>query len=165
MSVPSVMRYMRLARQLPDADLSRIETTISFIRVADSILERFEKYFAKYKLTDGKFTLLLMFYVHEVDNSHVTPADLARKLGVTRATVTGLLDGLVKAELVTRETHPQDRRSLSIKLTDKGTEFMEQLIPDYFRQTQLLSSKLTTDEQQQLLNLLGKLYIGTALVN
>jgi DNA-binding MarR family transcriptional regulator len=47
--------------------------------------------------------------------------DLAAALGVTARTVTGLVDGLVAAGLVTREPHPSDRRATLVTLTAAGT--------------------------------------------
>jgi DNA-binding MarR family transcriptional regulator len=47
--------------------------------------------------------------------------DLAAALGVTARTVTGLVDGLAAAGLVTREPHPSDRRATHVTLTAAGT--------------------------------------------
>jgi DNA-binding MarR family transcriptional regulator len=53
--------------------------------------------------------------------------DLAAALGVTARTVTGLVDGLAAAGLVTREPHPSDRRATLVTLTDAGTELVATL--------------------------------------
>jgi DNA-binding MarR family transcriptional regulator len=50
--------------------------------------------------------------------------DLAAALGVTARTVTGLVDGLVAAGLVTREPHPSDRRATLVTLTGAGTDLV-----------------------------------------
>lgn len=47
--------------------------------------------------------------------------NIAAALGVTARTVTGLVDGLVAAGLVTREPHPSDRRATLVTLTAAGT--------------------------------------------
>jgi DNA-binding MarR family transcriptional regulator len=53
--------------------------------------------------------------------------DLAEALSVTARTVTGLVDGLAAAGLVTREPHPTDRRATLVTLTDAGTELVATL--------------------------------------
>ncbi|HEY3962815.1 MAG TPA: MarR family transcriptional regulator [Gaiellaceae bacterium] len=45
---------------------------------------------------------------------------LADKLAVSRPTVTGVVDGLVARELVTRVHDPVDRRRVSLDLTEEG---------------------------------------------
>jgi DNA-binding MarR family transcriptional regulator len=53
--------------------------------------------------------------------------NLADALGVTARTITGLVDGLAAAGLVTREPHPADRRATLVSLTDAGTEIVATL--------------------------------------
>jgi DNA-binding MarR family transcriptional regulator len=52
---------------------------------------------------------------------------LAAALGVTARTVTGLVDGLAAAGLVTREPHPSDRRATLVTLTAAGTDLVATL--------------------------------------
>src|SRR5947199_6156599 len=56
-----------------------------------------------------------------------TPGRVAEVLGVSRATVTGLLDRLEHAELVTRAIDPRDRRCFILRLTPKGQELIAQI--------------------------------------
>jgi DNA-binding MarR family transcriptional regulator len=46
--------------------------------------------------------------------------DLAEACDCSRSTITGIIDTMEKKNLVSRESHPHDRRSLLVKLTDKG---------------------------------------------
>jgi len=46
--------------------------------------------------------------------------DLAECCECTRPTITGVIDTMESNLLVTRESNPKDRRSLLVKLTDKG---------------------------------------------
>jgi DNA-binding MarR family transcriptional regulator len=50
---------------------------------------------------------------------------LADALGVTARTITGLVDGLQAAGLVTREPHPGDRRATLVTLTGAGSAIVE----------------------------------------
>lgn len=59
-----------------------------------------------------------------------TPSQLARKLGITTASATELLDRLEGAGLVKRGPHPTDRRKLLISLTPRA----EQAVADIYRQ-------------------------------
>ena len=52
---------------------------------------------------------------------------LAEGLGVTARAITGLVDGLASAGLVTREPHPTDRRATMVTLTETGTAMVETL--------------------------------------
>lgn len=51
--------------------------------------------------------------------------ELASAAHCSRATMTGIVDTLEGKELVTREPNPDDRRSLLVKLTEKGWELRD----------------------------------------
>ncbi len=48
--------------------------------------------------------------------------ELAETCNCSRSTITGVVDTMEKKELVSRESHPSDRRSLLVKLTKKGED-------------------------------------------
>ena len=57
-----------------------------------------------------------------LQHPHATQTQLARAVGVTPRTMTGLIDGLVVSGFVTRRPHPSDRRASVIALTTQGDE-------------------------------------------
>lgn len=90
----------------------------------------------------------------------VTPSALAGQGGVTRATVTGLVDGLEHDGLVVRIKHPGDRRSFHVHLTPKGRELITAVMPRYYGQISAVMGRLAEPELQQLVALMEK--IGAA---
>ncbi|MGY1672033.1 MarR family winged helix-turn-helix transcriptional regulator [Geodermatophilus sp. SYSU D00710] len=56
-----------------------------------------------------------------------TQRALADALGVSARNVTGLVDGLVAAGLVTREPHPADRRAALVTPTARGQALLDEL--------------------------------------
>jgi len=54
--------------------------------------------------------------------------DLAEDCHISRSTATGVVDTLEEKDLVTRETNPEDRRSIFVKLTEKG-KAIKQMAP------------------------------------
>jgi DNA-binding MarR family transcriptional regulator len=53
-------------------------------------------------------------------NPGMTTNSLAQRLALTMSTVSGLVDKLVRAGLVARGQHPEDRRVIPLFLTDEG---------------------------------------------
>src|SRR5215510_6606968 len=52
----------------------------------------------------------------------LTMSELSRRLIVSNGAITGLVDKLAEAKLVTRHEDPKDRRSMIVRLTRKGRE-------------------------------------------
>ncbi|MFN2494842.1 MAG: MarR family winged helix-turn-helix transcriptional regulator [Pseudonocardiaceae bacterium] len=53
-------------------------------------------------------------------SGQLTPTVLAERLGMTTASVTGLLDRMAASGFLTRSPNPHDRRSILVTLTDDG---------------------------------------------
>jgi DNA-binding MarR family transcriptional regulator len=86
-----------------------------------------------------------------------TPAELADAAGVTRATMTGLIDTLERDGLVKREPDPDDRRMMSVLLTARGERFLDDFLPGHFKLISGLMAPLTESERKTLVRLLGKI--------
>ena len=57
---------------------------------------------------------------HLFHAGQLTPTAIAERLGVTTASVTGLLDRLAASGYLIRSPNPRDRRSVLVSLTDAG---------------------------------------------
>lgn len=82
--------------------------------------------------------------------------ELAHVSHCTRATMTGIVDTLEKKGLSTREPNPDDRRSLLLKLTEKGRQTLART-PSLENIFAGQCTGLSTGEIQQLDHLLKKL--------
>lgn len=61
-------------------------------------------------------------------NTDIGLGELAEKLRLTNSTVSGVIDRLVQSGLVERVIPPENRRSVSIHLTEKGKEILNGLM-------------------------------------
>lgn len=102
--------------------------------------------------TAGRFTVLRAIFL--AAGRRLTQNEIATKLNITSATVTFLVDGLQKDELVDRLTNEADRRSVHVELTAKGLEVCERLIPEMAHMAATFCEGLSADEKDVLLRLL-----------
>jgi len=68
----------------------------------------------------------LMYYLWEQDG--VTQNELASHANKEKSTITRHLDALVKKHLISRESHPTDKRNKMIVLTEKGRSIKEEAL-------------------------------------
>lgn len=78
---------------------------------------------------------------------------------VTSGAITNRIDRLVARGLVSRETDPDNRRSVRITLTDAGRELVDTALADHVANESDLLAGLTPKEQTQLAGLLRKLLV------
>ncbi|MFX1489839.1 MAG: MarR family winged helix-turn-helix transcriptional regulator [Promethearchaeota archaeon] len=82
--------------------------------------------------------------------------ELASACCCSPSTITGVIDTMEKNELVYRENNPSDRRSLLVKLTEKGKEIQSSTPPIKIILTNCCEG-FTPEEAKQLTHLLNKL--------
>ncbi|MCA8917022.1 MAG: MarR family transcriptional regulator [Planctomycetes bacterium] len=80
----------------------------------------------------------------------LTFSSLSEHLLVTAGNLTGIVDRLEKQGLAFRETNPKDRRQTFIKLTDKGREYCNKIIPQHTHDIAKLLSGLSDNTVQNL---------------
>ncbi|WP_249354050.1 MarR family transcriptional regulator [Microbacterium sp. 2FI] len=76
-----------------------------------------------------------------------TPSDISRRLGVSSASTTALLDRLERAGLVERANHPTDRRSILISATPEAERKLASTIGDYDARLRRVASALDPDDR------------------
>jgi DNA-binding MarR family transcriptional regulator len=150
------------AKRYPDLDPTSCESFLTLMRVASDVLEAFGQFLASYQLSQGRFTVLML--LNRNPEQPANPADLAERSGVTRATMTGLIDGLERDGFVKREPDLNDRRMMVVRLTEKARGFLDTMLPDYFRRISALMGHLQPQERKTLVHLLWRMHAGVASV-
>lgn len=129
------------------ADETALAGCFTLLSVADAVFSACHERLAQYQLSEGRFAVLLL----RQSSSNLTPSELADQAGVTRATMTGLLDGLVRDGFVNREEVEGDRRSFAVSLTPKGQKVIGKVIPLQLQWLESLFANLTIAARKNLL--------------
>ena len=152
--LPTDMPLQEFSRRFSNMNPSALKICAELMRTGSGLLAAFETVLGQYGLSQGRFLTLIV--MNRTPDQKINPSSLAEKLGVKRATMTGLLDGLEKDTLVERVSDPRDRRKTGIRLTAKGRGLLNELLPDYYRLMAKLTASLSENERQTMISLLGK---------
>ncbi len=143
------------AVKYPVIDPLSTTACLMLLRVASDVLAALDDYLAENDMSRGRWSVLMLLMRNpELPQN---PCELASKAGVTRATITGLLDGLERDDFVARETVAADRRMLEVRLTAVGRKYVEQVMPQYFMLIRKVMGGLSEGEKETLTGLLTKL--------
>ncbi len=157
-NLPRYECLLEAAQQFPDLDPSATEAFLHLLRAGDEAYHACEVYLAEHDLTRGRLTVLMLLLDKAKNRPHPqTPAELADRAGVTRATMTGLIDTLERDGLVTREPDTDDRRMMSVHMTDRGHQALQAVLPGHFQRMAVLMRNLNETERKTLVRLLGKI--------
>lgn len=156
--LPRFECLLQAATRYPDLDPCAASAFLHLLRTGDLIFDSEAACLAASGLSQGRFSILML--LNRQPDTPQTPATLADQSGVTRATITGLLDTLEKDALVQRTSSPEDRRLTLVHLTPKGIALMDSLLPGYFRHVSTLLAPLSSQERTLLVDLLQKIQEG-----
>ncbi|MHA3774273.1 MarR family winged helix-turn-helix transcriptional regulator [Verrucomicrobiota bacterium sgz303538] len=161
--LPRYECLLEAAEKYPSLDPSACEAFFHLLRTGDDVFSTEGRFLAQHHISQGRFTVLMLLHHCAAEKS--TPAELADEAGVTRATMTGLIDTLEKDGLVVRGADPSDRRTVRIQITPAGEALLAGILPDYFRCVSAMVKFLNASERKQLVGLLQKIQEGVASEN
>ena len=153
---PEVLK--KFAERYPDADVTAIASFLNLLRVATELSLALDACLSKHDLLQGRWWVLILLMREE--NLSSTPSLLAEKTGVTRATMTGLIDSLEQGGLVVRIFDKADRRSVIVKLTETGQAKLDVVMPDYYRRLRQCMQGLDETKREELNQILGLIQLG-----
>src|SRR3954463_269588 len=153
--LPKYESIRQQSERYPQIDPRAVEAFLILWRTATDTLSAFESFLGKHGMSQGKFTVLMI--LNRNPDQGVNPSELADRAGVTRATMTGLLDGLEREKLITRQGDRIDRRRAVVRLSATAREFLDAMLPGYYVRLHELMGDLSEDEKSQLTELLMKI--------
>ncbi|WP_026973167.1 MarR family winged helix-turn-helix transcriptional regulator [Aliagarivorans marinus] len=83
--------------------------------------------------------------------------ELAEKLGVTTGTLTVQVDKLVRAGLIERRAHPQDRRAIVVVLTEEGEVIHRRHNQMHLTLVEELTRHISPEQESLLIGCLEKM--------
>lgn len=155
--LPDSATLAKAAERYPMLEIPALETWLSLMRVSGDCENDLDQFLARHNLLQRKFFVLILL-MRNPEGMNVS--QLATGTRVSCATMTGVVDGLLKAKLLTRETDLQDRRAFMVAITAAGQELLDQILPLHYQRVSRIMSMLDETERIQLKGLLAKINTG-----
>lgn len=107
--------------------MERTDTQIclQILHIWQRMKSTIEAFAAEHDLTLQQIFVLYHLYAED----HILMGTLAKNLHCDASNVTGLVDRLQSAALISRRELPQDRRAKELAITPKGRALIDSLIP------------------------------------
>jgi MarR family transcriptional regulator, negative regulator of the multidrug operon emrRAB len=108
-----------------------------------------------YGITHPEYDVLMMMY--GTPEQSLTPTQVAEAAGEKSANVTRLTDQLCEKGLISRASHEEDRRKVTLRLEPEGIALIERMLPDICVLLEEEVGGLGESEQLRLEKLLKKM--------
>ncbi len=121
----SINRELELEQPIEDI---KHEVVLNIVRTATLIAQKGALIFRRFDLTEAQFNVL---FALKYKKSDWTQSDLSKRLVVTRASITSVLDKLESKNLVKRQEVSGNRRIYHVSLTRQGEMLINKVEPIY----------------------------------
>lgn len=148
--LPTSQNFKKFLKRYPSADIDAMSDFAHLLRACSDISDALDKFLSKHGLQQGRWWVLVLLM--RQDDLTCTATELADKTGVTKATMTGFIDGLERDHLIERIADKIDRRKMLIKLTAEGQKKLDEVMPDYHAHVHDLMSHLSAVERAAMLH-------------
>lgn len=81
----------------------------------------------------------------------MTPSALAERISSDRNTLSEMLKRMTARRLISKKSHPGDRRSIQVQITAKGTSALMAVVPAAARLQDLMLAPLSQDDRAHFL--------------
>ncbi|MFD3449034.1 MarR family winged helix-turn-helix transcriptional regulator [Microbacteriaceae bacterium 4G12] len=157
-AIPSLIQSkQQIERYNLNIDAQAILVATRLMAAGANLGHAAEIHFSRFGLSTGRYRLLVDL---EDSGGEALPSQLAEHLGVTRATVTGLIDILERDGLVSRRASSKDGRQKSIILTEQGAKKLREMAPEHFARLEAMVGLLSIEERSVFLDLLSRVTQG-----
>ena len=129
------------------------EALLNLVRTGDRLQIHFTRMFRGHGLTPAQYNVLRIL---RGEGRPMECMEIAERTVAVVPGITGLIDRLAKAGLVTREQSQEDRRVYLVTITARGLELLAGLDKPVLALHRKLLGHLTQGELEQLIRLLEK---------
>ncbi|MFC9965490.1 MarR family winged helix-turn-helix transcriptional regulator [Nocardia ignorata] len=156
-AVDSIVEHWN--RERPDVDVSPMAVIGRITRLGRLFDQELRTFFAQHDLERWEFDVLATLR-RSGGTKGLTAGALNRAAMVTSGAITNRIDRLAAKDLVRRVPCADDRRSIFVQLTDKGTELVDRLLPLHVANEERLLAGLSPEDRDNLTDLLRTLSIA-----
>lgn len=141
---------------MPDNSTNRDESLdliVVLSRAYNWVMAHSNRDIRRHGLNPTEFGVLELLY-------HKGPQPLQQigeKILISSGNITYVVDKLEKKQLLIRKPCAEDRRVIFAELTEKGTQFLDDIFPSHHKAIEQAVGGLTSEEKQQAIQLLKKL--------
>ncbi|GGM09651.1 MarR family winged helix-turn-helix transcriptional regulator [Dactylosporangium sucinum] len=149
------------ARERPDLQTEAMGVFGRIYRLARLVGDRQERVYGELGINRGEFDVLATLRRAGAP-FQLSPKALSASLMLTTGGMTGRLDRLERAGLVTRAPDPADRRGLVVTLTPRGRELIDEAVGIGLAAQREVLERLPAADRERLSSLLRDLLAAVA---
>lgn len=151
---PNLETLKKIKKQFHNLDLNALSGWLEIIKTADQLEAKLNQFLSCKNIQQSRFFILILL-LRNPDG--MTLSKLAYGIGVSKPTMSGLIDRMYKDELLDRKESEKSRREVVISISEKGRNLINSLLPEHYDIVSNLMENLTEEDYKDLKRILSKI--------
>ncbi|WP_309065821.1 MarR family winged helix-turn-helix transcriptional regulator [Microbacterium sp.] len=154
MDTPADAGYWYAAHEIDEKARAReVLETMRLYRAADMAMRRR----TRDSMAMGENELLALRFLLQQPDHTARPSEITKYLALSSASITALLDRLEKTGRITRMSHPSDRRSILVKVTEHADQEVRETLGVMHARMYAVAASLSAEEQATVVGFLRRM--------
>ena len=149
--LPDATTLEGFGKRFPELDVSALQVVLRLARLGEDLVRFMQDGLMRDGLSLRRFFVLVLL---ARNTAGLRAVSLAQKMGVTKATVSEVLAGMLRDRLVQSSADPEDSRAQLITLSEQGKALLDAALPGHYRRLAGVVEGLDSGKRAELLRLL-----------
>ncbi|WP_334323437.1 MarR family winged helix-turn-helix transcriptional regulator [Gilliamella apicola] len=148
------LSFCNILKKENTINLEKIRTCFTLLSVSNLIDIECSKRLQQFDLSESRLIILVLLQEYQ----ELSLQEIARHLGITKASTTTLISSLVNKQLISKRNDKKDKRITLVSLTSAGTDLLTETLKQHSLWIEKITNNLSDNDVAIFKKVLSQIY-------
>ncbi|WP_334324040.1 MarR family winged helix-turn-helix transcriptional regulator [Gilliamella apicola] len=148
------LSFCNILKKENTINLEKIRTCFTLLSVSNLIDIECSKRLQQFELSESRLIILVLLQEYQ----ELSLQEIAKHLGITKASTTTLISSLVNKQLISKRNDKKDKRITLVSLTSAGTDLLTETLKQHSLWIEKITNNLSDNDVAIFKKVLSQIY-------
>ena len=148
------LSFCNILKKENTINLEKIRTCFTLLSVSNLIDIECSKRLQQFHLSESRLIILVLLQEYQ----ELPLQEIAKRLGITKASTTTLISSLVNKQLISKRNDKKDKRITLVSLTSAGTDLLTETLKQHSLWIEKITNNLSDNDVAIFKKVLSQIY-------
>lgn len=148
------LSFCNILKKENTINLEKIRTCFTLLSVSNLIDIECSKRLQQFHLSESRLIILVLLQEYQ----ELSLQEIAKRLGITKASTTTLISSLVNKQLISKRNDKKDKRITLVSLTAAGTDLLTETLKQHSLWIEKITNNLSDNDVAIFKKVLSQIY-------
>ncbi|AHN24643.1 Transcriptional regulator, MarR family [Gilliamella apicola] len=148
------LSFCNILKKENTINLEKIRTCFTLLSVSNLIDIECSKRLQQFDLSESRLIILVLLQEYQ----ELSLQEIAKRLGITKASTTTLISSLVNKQLISKRNDKKDKRITLVSLTAAGTDLLTETLKQHSLWIEKITNNLSDNDVAIFKKVLSQIY-------